>query len=176
MKIKPKQTILYVILTVLLTGCIPVQEVNLSPFEQKTLNQELISAVREPDIPLIGSLIKKGADVNVFNYKGTTPLIMAAERHENERVFQMLIDAGADVNIADSDGGIPLIRAVKRRRNPFVIELLIDAGADVNMSNYAGKKSWDYIQKNKALKETDVYFYLRDATIDSIDPDEAGGL
>lgn len=49
-------------------------------------------------------LLKAGADVNVKNSSGITPLMSAALFCSNPAVIEILLDAGADVNVKDSQG------------------------------------------------------------------------
>lgn len=77
------------------------------------------------------SLIAAGADVNVRNKDGITPLISAAWDGEIE-IVKALLAANADVNAGDSDiNAGPLYRAAE---NGFteIVRLLLAAGANVN--------------------------------------------
>jgi len=79
----------------------------------------------------IEAAIKEGADVNVKNNNGDTPLIMVAEKG-NPEAIDMLIQAGADVNAKNSLGYTALMVAARNNENPEVFDALIKAGADVN--------------------------------------------
>ena len=83
----------------------------------------------------IQKLSSSGADVNLMNAKGETPL-MAAVRHCIGAV-PLLVDAGADVNQANRSGQTPLLRAARMRATEAVLVLLA-SGADVNHQNKAG--------------------------------------
>jgi ankyrin repeat protein len=82
-------------------------------------------------------LIDGGADLNVAERRGWTPLHVACDKG-HESVVTMLIDGGADVNIIDRDGRTPLHRtcSVITYRNSIlealldIIRVLILAGAD----------------------------------------------
>ena len=77
-------------------------------------------------------LIAAGADVNIQNAGGVTPLIVAASRR-NEGMLDAIISApGVDVNMRMGDGRAPLHFAVIHK-HIAAIEMLIEAGADVNM-------------------------------------------
>lgn len=55
------------------------------------------------DIQILNALIKAGADVNVRDTQGTTPLIEAVLTGQYD-MFRPLLRAGADAQIADNAG------------------------------------------------------------------------
>ena len=63
----------------------------------------LHAAVRWNTLDSLSNLIESGADLNVLDSDGRTPLILAAQRHQKEAV-DMLLEAGADESIKDSSG------------------------------------------------------------------------
>ncbi len=85
----------------------------------------------------IRELLERGADPNVRNFRGETPLHRAAIRNPDLDVSRTLIGAGADVNAQDEKGTTPLHRAA---HNPSTgrAELLIEAGADVGARDNSG--------------------------------------
>ncbi|MCL1876306.1 MAG: ankyrin repeat domain-containing protein [Synergistaceae bacterium] len=85
----------------------------------------------------IEAAIKEGADVNVKNNNGDTPLIMVAEKG-NPEAIDMLIQAGADVNAINSDGWTPLMTAALYNKDPEVLNTLVKRGADVNAKTDEG--------------------------------------
>lgn len=62
---------------------------------------------------IVDVLIQNGADVNIVDYYGRTPIFMAA-RNGNQKIVESLIRANADVNLADKTGTTPLQRARER--------------------------------------------------------------
>ena len=50
--------------------------------------------------------------------------------------------------------------------NPEICSILIEAGADVNAKDNYGKKAIDYAKENDALKDTDAYWKLHDASFE----------
>jgi len=81
-------------------------------------------------------LIKDGANPNITDEYGVTPLIMAAEQ-EQEELVQELIDAGADVNQITSDHSTALQRAAISG-NAQIVQMLIDAGALLDYADQFG--------------------------------------
>ena len=85
----------------------------------------------------IGDLLERGADPNVRNWRGETPLHRAAIRNPDLEVSRALIDAGADVNAHDQRGATPLHRAAVAA-SPARTDLLIQAGADAGARDNSG--------------------------------------
>lgn len=78
-------------------------------------------------------LVGAGANVNVSNSKGETPLFRAIKCGDMEAV-RFLIESGADVNgVSDARGRTPLMEALEASEHVRrqMIPLLLDAGADV---------------------------------------------
>ena len=81
-------------------------------------------------------MIERGADVNVVNQHGNTPLICACYKG-NVELAHLLIERGADVNFVNQHGNTPLICACNEG-NVELAHLLIERGADVNVVNEGG--------------------------------------
>lgn len=88
-------------------------------------------------------LLQRGANPNVRNNKGVTPLQLATQLSFIEGA-QALIDKGAEVNVADSTGETPLIAAVHQRDVEMVRQLL-DKGADPDRNDNSGRSARDYM-------------------------------
>jgi len=69
-------------------------------------------------------LLEKGADPNIANDKGITPLMAAISAVKN---VPLLLKAGADPNVADNNGVTPLMLAT---RLGYYVNDLLKAGAD----------------------------------------------
>ncbi len=87
-------------------------------------------------------LLQEGANPNIADNRGRTPLIAAAEINFIEGV-EALIDAGARVDTGNQTGETPLIAAV-HARNIELIEVLVKAGADPDRADNAGRTARDY--------------------------------
>ena len=71
-------------------------------------------AVLNNHLDCVKFLIKKGADVNIAEVNGCTPLLIATKLHSGTTVVRTLISAGADVNMGDSKGTTPLMVAAEK--------------------------------------------------------------
>ena len=91
----------------------------------------------------VRGLIDQGADPNLRNWRGETPLHRAAIRNPDLDVSRTLIGAGADPNARDETGATPLHRAAPNP-SPARAALLIEAGASVNARDRAGATPLHY--------------------------------
>lgn len=87
-------------------------------------------------------LLQEGANPNIADNRGRTPLIAAVEIGFVEGV-EALVEAGARMDIANETGETPLIAAV-HARNIELIEVLVSAGADPDRADNAGRTARDY--------------------------------
>ena len=109
--------------------------------------------IKRGDATYLRYLLQKGADPNLRDGKGTTPLLLAAQLSQADMV-PILTAARANPNLANSAGETPLIRAVQQRNLPTVRALLA-ANADPDQTdNLAGMSARDYAtqdSRNPAL-------------------------
>jgi len=81
-------------------------------------------------------LINDGADINLKDKEGDTPLHYAV-KFKREKPFQMLLNKKAVVNAVDNYGTTPLSAAIQVKQYKMA-ETLIEKGADLNIPNSAG--------------------------------------
>lgn len=102
----------------------------------KEINEQLLHATENGEINIIRELIQKGADLDVQDAEGRTPVMIATYNHDI-KASEILIKAGANVDIQD-----------KMRNNPFlyagaegytdILRLTIEAHADPTITNRYG--------------------------------------
>lgn len=98
-------------------------------------------------------LVQRGANPNIRNAKGVTPIQIATRLGFIDGVEE-LIKGGAQINVADSQGETPLISAVHQRNLPLVRRMLAE-GADPDRNDNSGRSARDYIElisQNTLLK------------------------
>jgi ankyrin repeat protein len=92
--------------------------------QARKIDQQLLAAVEKGSPDAVANLIAQGADANMRNETGETPL----RRATNRKVAELLIAKGADINARDGEFKMsPIFNA-----NLEVTELLVSKGADKN--------------------------------------------
>ncbi len=94
------------------------------------------------DLTWMQFLIAKGANVNVRDARGVTPLVIACNLNFVEGV-ELLIKSGARVDESNNSGETPLITSVHNRNLPL-IRLLLQAGADPDRADNSGRSAREY--------------------------------
>jgi len=103
------------------------------------------------DLTWMQFLIAKGANVNIRDNRGVTPLVVAANLNFIEGV-ELLISSGARVDETNNAGETPLITAVHNRNIPMM-RVLLKAGANPDRADNSGRSARDYarLDANGAL-------------------------
>lgn len=110
--------------------------------------------VARSDVLWVRFLLQRGADPNIRNKKGITPLQLATSLSFTDGV-EALIKGGASVNVSDQTGETPLISAV-HARNVAMVRLLLEKGADPDHNDNSGRSARDYMELmsgNSLLKQ-----------------------
>lgn len=100
-----------------------------------------IAADRRDSVWLV-YLLRRGANPNLADKRGVTPLMRASQLGFFDGV-QHLVTAGARVDEANSTGETPLILAV-HRRDTAMMRVLMAAGADADRTDNSGRSARDY--------------------------------
>jgi len=111
----------------------------------------LHSATAAPaSLEIVTALIDAGAELNVKDNEGNTPLHFAVKRINREKVptrdyegiIRLLLEKKADVRSVNNCGQTPLHTASAFRADPSAVELLIQAGSDVNLRTLPTCDAW----------------------------------
>ena len=108
-------------------------------------------------------LLQYGADANIQNAIGLTPLHQSA-RQGNFSVSKLLIESESKVNMRDNGDKTPL-NLVIQNLHEHVVKLLLESNADVNVrykqypkkrlylvrGKYRGRPGWHYVMVVKTL-------------------------
>ena len=118
------------------------------------------------DVLWIRFLAQRGANPNIEDKSGNTPIQLAAQLGFVEGI-EALIKAGARVEVTNDAGETPLITAIHRRDVPMV-RLLLEKGADADRTDNSGRSARDYarlmggnsqmldeIERNDAKRESE---------------------
>ena len=99
-------------------------------------NAGLHIAVRNRNANWVGFLLARGADPNLGDANGDTPMILAARRGFVEAVARMLMKS-PEVDKTNKLGETALIAAVQQRQ-AGIAKMLLEAGADPDKTDHAG--------------------------------------
>lgn len=106
--------------------------------------------VRRKDAPWLAFLLQNGAETELRDRDGNTPLLLAARSNFPDGV-RLLLAGKADVDAANNRGETALIRAV-HARDLATAEMLLAAGADPDRpDNLAGRSAREYAAANPRL-------------------------
>ncbi|KWV91032.1 hypothetical protein AUC45_06845 [Erythrobacter sp. YT30] len=100
--------------------------------------------VQRRDTLWVRFLIQRGADPNLRDNKGRTPIQIATTLNFVDGVEE-LIKGGAQIEVADSQGETPLIAAVHQRSVPLVARFLKE-GANPDRNDNSGRSARDYME------------------------------
>lgn len=101
----------------------------------ETLLHEALRRRKTPT--LVGLLLNRGADLDVSDDMGKTPLDLVAA-HPNPEMINLLLDRDSDIRKPPRLAQALLDRAVMWNENPNVLAVLLDRGADVTARGEGG--------------------------------------
>lgn len=105
-------------------------------------NIPLIAACMSSDLDLVKLLLNKGADIEVKDDRGRTPLHAACKYgHRNSNMVELLLSYKANVNTINNRGDTPLIDMFDVfgfEADINVVKLLLDHKVNIEAKNYKG--------------------------------------
>jgi len=115
----------------------------------------LIKAAIDGNIEQVKSLLSKGADIDVHNEAGDTPLHIAVKKGHMQLV-RFLIDQGAAIDAKNNVQKTPLDIAVLKPPRMKIVELLVEKGAAISTIHAAAFVG--YLEKIRSFMEggTDI--------------------
>lgn len=114
----------------------------------------LFEIAREADPARLEERLEQGANVNVRDEFGQTPLIYALDAGAEPVFIERLIAAGADVNVETESGWTPLMYAARDSSTAETVQLLMFAGADPTGRNADGQTAADLARRNSKVAST----------------------
>ena len=118
------------------------------------------------NIKAIHSWLTSGADINVANKNGTTPLMFACATPEKECCVAELLRLGANANAIDATGNTALCykaahcHKVDLKTSERIAKILIKAGCDPTICNKNGETFIDILKRryqNKLAKKLEEW-------------------
>ncbi len=108
------------------------------------MDTPVMAAVKNAETDAVVMLVLRGADLNIQDHLGGTPLWHALGAHDGATT-RMLIDGGADPNMGGQDGEPPLFEALRTGKEEKV-RVLLQMGADPN-ATYKGMTGLHVVAK-----------------------------
>lgn len=112
----------------------------------------LFAAVAELDLPALAEKVERGADVNVRNDAGQTPLMAAAMQSRSEKLINLLVNLGADLRARDRSGMTALMHAAVKGEVDNA-DLLLQLGIDPDIRDNNGKSAVDYAKAGRLVED-----------------------
>jgi len=132
---------------------------------QTQLDNALIGAVIDGKVDEVKRLVNEGAQVDVVDCDGWTPLHFAAKQGHGV-VAEMLLDTGAKVDAAGKDGWQPLHLAAYND-NMDVVDVLLGHGADPTVAVEEGRAPFTVARTPRGLcSEAETRMVLEKASLE----------
>ncbi len=125
------------------------------------------------DLVWLRFLLQKGANPNIADRAGVTPLALASNLGFSDGV-EALIDGGARVDVTNSAGETPLIAAV-HRRDIGLVRVLLANGANADRTDNSGRSAREYATMMNANSQLMSEFERADAARSGKETDKTYG-
>jgi uncharacterized protein YraI len=128
--------------------------------QSQNLESVLLDAASSGETDIVKSLLDNGANIEVKNDAGATPLIFASAKGQKD-VVKLLVERGANVNARTITGITPLIAGASAG-NQEIVKLLLERGADVSAKDQQGRTAFSMAE---AAGESQVAALLKSAAL-----------
>ena len=109
-------------------------------------------------------MLQAGADVNLANGYGDTPMYQLLRNKPDAKKVQALLQGGADVSHDGRSGFTPLLTATAYKLGLAVLQVLLQAGANLDTRNQDGKTALDLAIRHGDAKTIELLMNARAAT------------
>lgn len=99
--------------------------------------------IKRQDATYLRFLLQKGADANLRDGRGNTPLLLAVQSGQGDMI-PILVAAKANPNLSNQSGVTPLILATQTRSIDMVRQLLAAKADPDQVDRVAGQSARDY--------------------------------
>lgn len=116
-------------------------DINAKDKQGMSVLAQAVSQIPYGSKPIVDLLLERGADPNLPDDKGETPLMVGLRSSQSVELIEQLLEKGAEVNVKDKQGYTPLMLALKspdfetseRRIEPLldIVRALLKRGARV---------------------------------------------
>lgn len=120
-----------------------------TPYLHHSISKKTYNSFDSHSIIISKFLIDKGADIELKDNEGCTPLYLCAS-NGNDTILKYLILKGANLNTPNEKGQTPLMAAVYNQMAENV-SYLIDKGCDLYLKRPSGKTAFDYAKEYPSL-------------------------
>ncbi|SPR12432.1 ankyrin repeat domain-containing protein [Orientia tsutsugamushi] len=103
------------------------------------IKSALHEAVHKQHVDIVKLMLDSGADPNVQNMYGATPLHFAIVDNCNVDIIYLLLDKNANINAQNKNGSTPLHNAAFHGRNSIIMQIISNSAADIDLQDNDGQ-------------------------------------
>eukprot|EP00742_Colponemidia_sp_Colp-10_P004945 GILJ01005283.1.p1 GENE.GILJ01005283.1~~GILJ01005283.1.p1 ORF type:complete len:363 (-),score=31.17 GILJ01005283.1:111-1199(-) len=137
--------------------------VDVNQTERNTLETCIHIAARSGNLDLLTFAISRGAELDVCNKNGETPLHLAVD-NGHERFAVHLVELGASMDVQTKNGGMTPLHLAAKNGSTAIASFFVAQGANMNVLNALGDSATDIAQRKGNL-DTVMVFAARGASL-----------